>query len=198
MRSMSLALVALGGIVVDTAPLAMQSTGRFEGALVVEWVENRSGPDRDMRLLEPFIFWDGRGTEWAVPAGAVVDGASIPQLLWSFVGSPFVGDHRLASVVHDYFCTLKNRRWQAVHRMFYDALLASGVPRLRAKILYGAVYAAGPRWYGIAGIEPGAPELRTVWPEFSENDFRELEEWIVLNDPTLEELEREARQSIGR
>ena len=82
--------------------------------------------------------------------------------------------------------------------MFYDALLASGVHRLRAMILYGGVFAGGPRWTGVAGIEPGAPSILTVRPDFSEDDFRELEAWIRSNDPTVEEVEREAQRLITR
>lgn len=198
MRSTVIASLSCLGFVVAALPASGQSSGRFEGRIIVEWLENESGPDRDMRLVESFTFHDGRGYEWAVPASAIVNGASIPRALWSFFGSPFVGDHRRASVVHDHFCGLKNRRWQAVHRMFYDALIASGVPGLRARILFAGVWAGGPRWSGVAGIEPGAPELLTVWPEFSEADFRELEAWIRSNDPTLEEVEREAQRLITR
>lgn len=197
-RSMVVACLVFIGLALAAPPAAGQSTGRFEGQLVVEWLENESGPDRDMRLVEPFAFHDGRGYEWPVPVGAVVNGASIPRLLWPALGSPFVGDYRRASVVHDHFCTLKNRRWQAVHRMFYDALLASGVPGPRALILYGAVFAGGPRWSGVAGIEPGGPELRAVWPELSEDDFRELEAWIRTNEPTVEAVESEAQRLITR
>ncbi len=198
MKSTVVASLVFIGLALAPLPATGQSTGRFAGQLVLEWLNNESGPDRDMRLVEPFAFHDGRGNEWAVPAGAVVNGASIPRLLWPVFGSPFVGDHRRASVVHDHFCTLKNRRWQAVHRMFYDALIASGVPELQALILYGAVFAGGPRWTGVAGIEPGAPEVLTEWPEFSEDDFKVLEAWIRSNDPTREEVEREAQRLITR
>ena len=197
MKSRLLAFLLLIGVSAAAAPAAGQSVGRFEGRLVAAWV-HEPGPDRRMRLVEPFVFHDNRSVEWAVPAGAVVDGASIPRVLWPLIGSPFVGDHRRASVVHDHFCALKNRRWQAVHRMFYDALLASGVHRLRAMILYGGVFAGGPRWTGVAGIEPGAPSILTVRPDFSEDDFRELEAWIRSNDPTVEEVEREAQRLITR
>ncbi len=191
-------VVALIGTFAVASPTIGQTGGRFEGQLVVEWIDGEVGPDRSMRLVAPFVFHDDWGTAWTVPTGAVIDGASIPRVLWPFIGSPFVGDYRRASAVHDYYCAVKNRRWQAVHRMFYDALLASGVPGLLAKVLYGAVFAGGPRWVGIRGIEPGSPPLITVWPEFSEEDFGELEAWIRSSDPTIEEVEREAQRLITR
>ncbi|WP_412773782.1 DUF1353 domain-containing protein [Nitrobacter sp.] len=44
-------------------------------------------------------FGDEKCTLWSVPAGATVDGASIPQLFWSLLGG------RNASAIHDWFCT---------------------------------------------------------------------------------------------
>src|SRR4051812_31635812 len=81
-----------------------------------------------------------------VPERTRVDGASIPQALWSIVGSPFTGKYVQASVIHDYYCDVRVRRWQHVHRIFYEAMLVSGVSETRAKIMYAAVYFAGPRW----------------------------------------------------
>ena len=179
-------------------PVASQSNGRFEGQVVVEWLESDPGPDRDMRLVQSFLFRDGNGNAWEVPAGAVVNGASIPRVFWTLVGSPLVGDHRRASVVHDHFCAIKSRPWEEVHRMFFHALVASGFTRQRAKVFYVAVYAGGPRWSKTGRVKRGTPEFVTVTPEFSEHDFRTLEEWILNNDPTLNELEREVQRVVSQ
>ena len=40
----------------------------------------------------------------------------------------------------------KKRPWDAVHLAFYHAMLASGVPRAKANLMYGMVYHFGPRW----------------------------------------------------
>lgn len=189
--------VLVAALLLAPLPLDAQSTARFEGRVVVEWLENE-GPDRDVRLLEPFSFRDRRGDRWRVPQGSVVDGASIPRVAWTLVGSPFVGDHRRASVVHDYFCATKSRPWRAVHRMFHDALLASGTPPLRAKALYAAVYGGGPRWSPVAGAEPGQPRYVTVTPSLSPEDFQELERWISSSDPALDDLEREVDRILRR
>ena len=119
--------------------------GGFQGTVKAEWLEN----GRKMRLLAPFAYWSPQGEFWNAPEGAVVDGASIPQLLWTFAGGPFTGAYRRASVVHDVACDERARSWQAVHRMFYDACRCAGVGRLRAKVMYAAVRRRGPRW------EPG-------------------------------------------
>ena len=119
--------------------------GTFTGRVAVEWLTGQI-PERDMRLMEAFTFTDPKGKKWHVPAGTVINGASIPQAFWSLVGSPYTGNYRRASVVHDHFCDTKTERWQDVHRMFYFAMVAGGVSELEAKVLYGFVYAGGPRW----------------------------------------------------
>jgi Protein of unknown function (DUF1353) len=43
-----------------------------------------------------------------VPAGAIVGGASIPQVFWSIIGGPFEDKYREASVIHDYYCEQKS------------------------------------------------------------------------------------------
>lgn len=116
--------------------------GYYEGDIVVQLL-----PDgRLVQLTQPFAYIDPFAMRWEVPPGYEVDGASIPQPLWSLVGSPFTGKYRDASVIHDRYCDLKNRPWGAVHRVFYDAMLTSGVSPMRAKIMYGAVVWGGPRW----------------------------------------------------
>ena len=99
-----------------------------------------------MKLLSSFAYIDPKGVEWEVPSGWVVDGASIPQVAWTFVGGPFEGKYRDASVIHDFGCDKKVKPWEKVHEVFYWAMLASGVETWRAKIMYAAVYHFGPRW----------------------------------------------------
>lgn len=157
--------------------------GQFHGRVVVEWLQTEAGPDRDMRLVERFAFRDPSGSEWSVPVGAVVNGASIPRVLWTLVGSPFVGNYRRASVVHDHFCAVKTRPWQTVHRMFYNAMLAGGVSVSRAKTMYAAVYGEGPRW-----DSSGTPQHSETRP-MTEDELRDLEGWIKRTDPELAEIE---------
>jgi hypothetical protein len=116
--------------------------GRFVGDVVARW--NDGG--RDMTLVAPFAYVDPRDVAWEAPAGAVVDGASIPQAFWSFIGGPFSGAFREASVVHDVACEVRARPWRDVHRMFYEACRCGGVERLRATLMYYAVFHFGPRW----------------------------------------------------
>ncbi len=99
-----------------------------------------------MTLLNRFAFVDDAQLVWSVPAMVRVDGASIPKFAWSILGSPFVGRYRKASVVHDWYCDIRTREWKATHRMFYEAMRTSKVSGAKARIMYAAVYYAGPRW----------------------------------------------------
>ena len=116
--------------------------GEYPDKLMVELLPN----GQTMKLVNAFRFVDQRNQVWAVPAGAEVDGASIPRALWSIVGSPLTGKYRDASVIHDYYCTTKSQEWFVVHRVFREAMLASGVDNVQAAYMYWAVQRFGPRW----------------------------------------------------
>lgn len=123
-------------------PVAAEDWGRFVGTVVARWHDD----GRAMTLVEPFAYVDPRDLEWLAPAGAVVNGASIPQAFWSLIGGPFEGRFRDASVVHDVACERRTRPWQDVHRMFYEACRCGGVGAVMAKTMYYAVQHFGPRW----------------------------------------------------
>ncbi len=104
-------------------------------------------PDgRRFSLPHEFNYLDAKKQLWEAPSGLIVDGASIPMPFWSVIGGPFSGPYREASVVHDAGCCAKTRPWQEVHRMFYEAMRCSGVGWVKAKTMYLAVWAMGPRW----------------------------------------------------
>jgi len=124
------------------AQVCSPSGGAYFGERNFRWI----GDGRLMSLLSEFGYRDGCGESWPVPVGAVVDGASIPRSLWSIIGSPFVGLYRDASVVHDFYCDVRSRPWRRVHRVFYEAMLTSGVSRVQARVMYAAVRWFGPRW----------------------------------------------------
>ena len=128
--------------------------GRYVGRLLLEPLSD----GRLMRLAEPFGFEDRNSKRWTVPDGAKVDGASIPRSLWSLVGGPFEGKYRNASVIHDFYCDTRIEPWRAVHKVFFDAMRVSGVSSNRAKVMYAAVYFAGPRWSDTAVDNANLPK----------------------------------------
>lgn len=174
--------------------------GRFNGRCAVSFL-----PDgRRVQLLEAFGYVDPAGLEWFVPAEAIVDGASIPRALWSLTGGPFEGRYRDASVVHDWYCDRRNRPWRAVHRVFFHAMITSGVSDLRAKVMYAAVFAAGPRWSDTVvqnnrldvprkrGADVGAGAVSPKFEpsrELDERALRSLEVSIQGQDLSLDEID---------
>ncbi len=118
---------------------------------------------RRARLLSPLSYRGPDQADWPVPAGVLVDGASIPQILWTLIGGPFAGRYRNASIVHDHFCVTRTRPWAETHRMFYTAMRCSGVDPAKARIMYYAVYRFGPRWAAPGeegmGLAPGIRDL---------------------------------------
>jgi hypothetical protein len=111
------------------------------------------GADHKMQLLADFAFFDSTGFKWEAKTGDIVDGASIPEAIWSeIVGTPFIGDYRRASVVHDVACEKKIKTSRDAHRMFYDAMLRDGTSEARAMLFYTAIPLFGPQREAAVGL----------------------------------------------
>lgn len=114
------------------------------------------------RVAERLDFIDANGWNWHAPEKSLTDGASIPEIFVPLVGFPNEPRFVNAAALHDAYCGIGNetgpvyhaKTWQEVHRLFYDALVASGTPDGKAKIMFAAVWLGGPRWYPM-----GAPDL---------------------------------------
>ena len=103
-------------------------------------------PRPQFKLKSEFVFKDPNGLVWNVPSGEVVDGASIPQVFWSFIGGPFDGKYINASVIHDHYCRVKSRTAHDTHRNFYYGMRAVGLPDWQSKLMHWAVASFGPDW----------------------------------------------------
>lgn len=171
--------LAVGG----AAAQADEAFGRFDNDLIVKL--NTDG--RTMKLVRPFSYRDPKGTQWRVPEGAVVDGASIPVAFWSLIGGPLSGKYREASVVHDHYCSVMSRPWKDVHLAFYNAMRANGVSRPKAMIMYSAVYRFGPRWVGVK--TDGAVRLVRGRPFLSDTAREAIIRYVEQRNPTLAEMQ---------
>jgi hypothetical protein len=84
-----------------------------------------------------------------IPEGFITDFASIPRFFWNIL--PPHGQAMAPSVLHDYFYTVhpfsykmnaeEERKY--ADELFYKMLLAQGIKKWQAKIMYKAV-----RWFG--------------------------------------------------
>lgn len=162
----------------------------------------RMAPDgRSALLLSSFEFIDKQGKKWVAPKGVTVNGASIPHVFWSIVGSPWTGRYREASVVHDYFCVTRTETWQTVHRLFYEAMLANGVNEIQAKIMYAAVFRFGPRWdFTYTPTCEGCLKIPHKVTSYQAKpdpaEVQRLKDKIEAEDLTLEQIERETEMSF--
>ena len=154
-----------------------------------------------MRLLEDFSFTDPTGKKWMTPKDYVVDGASIPQALWTTVGSPYTGDYRRASIVHDKACddaVNDPAARRAADRMFYQACRAGGCSIEQATLLYIGVRIGGV-WphilpWAVAVVAPQGPRReKTPADQRIEADFRLVAHEVLAEPETDDPVEIEAR-----
>jgi Protein of unknown function (DUF1353) len=182
--------------------------GEFSGEPEAVWLTEDGTEDRQMKILQDFHFVDLSSKKWRAPAGSVVDGASIPRALWTIVGSPYTGDYRRASVVHDVACDeaggdKKKRR--AADRMFFHACRAGGCSIWQAILLYlgvriGAAASEIPAWQAAVATETAGPRIRRTDDELRlERDFQVIADRVLApgetDDP--EEVERRTDEALS-
>lgn len=145
-----------------------------------------------MALLERFSYIDPDGREWVADAGVTIDGATIPRPLWTLLGSPYTGDYRRASIVHDVATDHPDSAGarRAADRMFFHACRAGGCSLREAIVLYvgvriGAHLPQVPAWQGVALAErEGARLRRSAADDRVEADFRLAAENILAAGET--------------
>lgn len=123
-----------------TSPASAQFIGRLE--LVPQGCE-QSGK---CTLAHDFGYRDPKGVGWQAKAGLVTDGASIPAIAQPIIGSPWDPQFVRAAVLHDHYCIRTVYPRTQTHRMFYDALIESGVNRVKASVMYYAVMVGSHMW----------------------------------------------------
>ena len=101
------------------------------------------------RFATPLIVSEAEGSRWqlyaplayvhslfeiVVPVGFDTDFASVPRLLWPLL--PPQGRHSKAAVVHDWLYRHRVASRGISDRIFYDAMIDSGVKRWRAYLMW--------------------------------------------------------------
>lgn len=129
-------------LIVALTPFA--AIAQFEGELVLE------PPGCESvglcTIKDKLRFRDTKGVDWEAAAGLKTDGASIPPVFQPIVGKPFERSFIKAAIIHDHYCERHVRSWRQTHRVFYEGLIAEGVPTAKAKVMYYGVYLGGPKW----------------------------------------------------
>ena len=111
--------------------------------------------------------WQNPSMLWkkGLEQSGTTDGTSLPLLARPFLGRRYDLSYLKASIIHDHYCYTegKIRTWQDTHLMYYDALIALKVSKIRAKLMYFAVYSFGPKWK----IEETMFQTKMLSPRFS-------------------------------
>ncbi len=169
--------------------------GYYSGPIDTRW----EADGRTMILLSELRYTDPSGVVWRAPAGARVDGASIPRALWSFMGGPFEGRYRAGSVLHDVSYDDKSRPWQECDRMFYNAMRCSGVSAVESKTMYYALYRFGRHWkfsprkaQPLGSSESVADAQARRATALNPEEVNAIQEWIQQNNPSLGQIESRA------
>lgn len=137
----------------------------------------------EFELLADYSYRAADGTLWTAPSGTVVNGASIPRVVWSSVGGPWSGKYRNAAVVHDYLTAEKPSSSEVVHGLFLDGMLENGVSKARAHLMYAAVVTFGGKWNDAGNFVADGEPI-----EMTENDLEMLRSYLEENDPTSNEI----------
>lgn len=124
--------------------IPLSSFAQFEGELSLVPAGCRG--KGKCTLKNRLRFTDSAKVDWEARAGLVTDGASIPTFFQPFVGQPFQDSFIKAAVIHDHYCDRHVRPWRQTHRVFYEGLIDQGVSKVKAKVMYFAVYLGGPKW----------------------------------------------------
>lgn len=105
-------------------------------------------------LVYDFGYIDPNRSGWQAKAGLKTDGASIPSWAQPIIGGPWEKHFIRAAVIHDHYCIRNVRSRRATHRMFYDALVESGVNRGKALAMYYAVIVGSHMWINLIEGQP--------------------------------------------
>ena len=124
--------------------------------------------DQAYEVMEPLVYEDDEVIIQVNPKFDF-DGASIPQALWSIVGSPMTGGYQRAGCLHDALYAAEYYPRDVCDKLFLDAMKSDGVGYLRRYAMYNAVRAFG--W--------------TVWKEHKKEEVDEYKKYVTsieLND----------------
>lgn len=138
-------------------------------------------------------FVDSAGLRWVAPQGTLTDGATVPRLVLPITDGRWDASFLKAAVVHDAYCQEENksrtpeqyqsRPWPTVHRMFFEAMIAGGTDPSLAKLMYAAVWLAGPRW------NDAQRDLGDLPAGMLMRGFSGTKTWIERYDPSISEIE---------
>ena len=99
-------------------------------------------------LREPIFY-----RELTVPVGFRSDGASVPRFFWRLVFPPGDAQALRAAFLHDWIYRTHPEGWdrKKADDLFYDVLVADGVPKWRAYLAWSGVRLGGSAAWNAGG-----------------------------------------------
>lgn len=74
-----------------------------------------------------------------VPIDFITDGASIPKIFWSWIGSPFTGLYKRPSLIHDWLYATQNTTRLYADRIFLEGMQDRKVSFWKRQMMFYAV-----------------------------------------------------------
>ena len=113
--------------------------GHINGDLNITPTSNK----RKWKTNSEVTYTTDSGKVVVVPANFVMDGASIPKMLWWAVGHPYIGNYARAALVHDYLYDNHELTKEEADLIFLDIMRIDGVKPWRRIAMYYAVKFCG-------------------------------------------------------
>jgi hypothetical protein len=95
-----------------------------------------------LHLIEDWCFYIDDKPVW-IPAGYEYDGASIPRIFWSIIGSPFEPRLQAAALAHDWIYLTHIYSRALADEVIYQLTIRSKVNTVKAHIIWAAVRSCG-------------------------------------------------------
>lgn len=111
---------------------------KFIGTYQIEEVDSRL-----FKTLQDLTYIANNGEIILVPAGFITDGASIPKIFWSIIGSPFTGKYKKPALIHDYLYAIHLTSRKRVDSIFIEGMKYLGVSRIKRVLMWFAVKVGG-------------------------------------------------------
>lgn len=108
--------------------------GNFKGKYKIEGYTSYT-----FKTLAELVYITEKGVIHTVPIGFETDGASIPKIFWSWIGSPFTGLYRRAALIHDFLYATQTTKRLYADRVFLEAMKHLRVSWWKRNIMYRAV-----------------------------------------------------------
>ena len=118
--------------------------------------------DEDTFVLLHRLIYRNRKFEITVYKDFDFDGASIPRIFWTLIGSPTTGKYTKAACLHDAFYASRVFSRKQSDDLFLEAMKADGVGMIKRNLIYSAVRLGGWKAYNDADNLPKYRDLIKV------------------------------------